>query len=124
MITTDQADEVLAAIATVTAVRESDCRNDAYYREGDAVTPGVTGGASGRRPRNGDHPSHRVLTGEFNGVARPSEATDLLLRWRVRRECRRRGGHWWHPLSGHPVDWFCCACGVLTDGSPRDGARR
>lgn len=35
--------------------------------------------------------------------------------------CRRNGGHWWHPILGSLIDWFCCSCGSTRDGMPEDG---
>jgi hypothetical protein len=52
----------------------------------------------------------------------PAPLPTLTARWRRRRECRLKGGHWWHAEG--LIDWFCCYCGKQTDGSPRDGASR
>jgi hypothetical protein len=40
---------------------------------------------------------------------------------RVEKNCRKGGGHFWHPDSGM-IDWFCCNCGAERDGMPKDGS--
>lgn len=67
------------------------------------------------------HPAHNVL-GERGGLWLPTPPLHPtgLLGWKVRRACRKRGGHWWHPADAM-IGWFCCACGAERDGMPRDG---
>jgi hypothetical protein len=52
-------------------------------------------------------------------VAFPPEPTGWA-GWRQRRQCRKRGGHWWHPADAM-IEWRCCACGASRDGMPKDG---
>jgi len=66
------------------------------------------------------HPKHHVMAGPtYIHPAKPLRASDLFLRWRLQRACRKRGGHWWHPYT--ELDWFCCQCGAERDGMPKDG---
>jgi hypothetical protein len=77
-----------------------------------------------------EHPPHRHThnVAHSSGVTEvvdpppPIPGEGVVGRWRRRRECRKRGGHWWHPEGR--IDWFCCQCPALTDGSPRDGTSR
>jgi hypothetical protein len=68
------------------------------------------------------HPNHANLAQVTPGVWRPSKPLHPsgLLGWKVRRSCRRSGGHWWHPI-GPMIGWFCCQCGAERDGIPMDG---
>jgi hypothetical protein len=74
-----------------------------------------------------EHPPHLHVHSvrHSNGV---SEIVDpppriqgegIIRRLRRHRECRLKGGHWWHPEG--MIDWFCCYCGKQTDGFPKDG---
>lgn len=66
------------------------------------------------------HPTHMVMAGPtFRFPAKPLQASGWLGR-KMRRACRRRGGHWWHPADAM-IGWFCCQCGAETDGMPEDG---
>lgn len=70
------------------------------------------------------HPEHLTMAEVAAGVwevSQPIRPTGLL-GWRIRRACRRRGGHWWHPTPGSLIDWFCCQCGQECDGWPKDGS--
>jgi hypothetical protein len=72
------------------------------------------------------HPEHPVQREAAPGVwvpAIPEEPASLLLRWRLRRECRKRGGHFWHPTDPM-IGWGCCVCGKPTEGMPYDGTSR
>lgn len=70
------------------------------------------------------HPEHTMQREIAPGVwdiAFPMHPKGWL-GFKVRRACRKRGGHWWHPEPGTMIDWRCCACGAAADGMPRDGS--
>lgn len=70
-----------------------------------------------------EHPEHVSLElkgGVFWVPARPIEDTSPLHRWRDWHRCKKAGGHWWHPYDAM-IDWFCCQCGKITSGMPKDG---
>lgn len=75
------------------------------------------------------HPRHLLWWSPTPGVWvvwQPAEPPLLpALGWvkgmEAKRACRQAGGHWWHPVHGAMIDWFCCRCGKVTDGLPRDG---
>lgn len=68
------------------------------------------------------HPEHAAMK-EHGGLWFPAQPLGArgLLGWQMRRACRRSGGHWWHPEVASMIGWFCCACGAVRDGGPRDG---
>jgi hypothetical protein len=70
------------------------------------------------------HPEHVVTVEPWPGgpamPARPIPADGVIQRWRDRRACWVRGGHWWHPAD-EMIAWFCCQCGAQRDGMPKDG---
>lgn len=73
-----------------------------------------------------EHPPH-LNTHSLPGRNGPVEIVDpprKLPTWwqqfRRERNCRIKGGHWWHSADAM-IAWFCCYCGRETDGSPRDG---
>jgi hypothetical protein len=69
------------------------------------------------------HPEHRAVVRRARGVvepARPAPGSGWVALQR-RRACRRDGGHWWHPVTGMGVDWFCCQCGTERQGPLGDG---
>ena len=75
----------------------------------------------------GAHPEHQVHehVGGLWVVAQPMRDSSWWHRRKQERACHRvHGGHWWHPISGSLIDWFCCRCGKVTDGLPKDGAAR
>lgn len=65
------------------------------------------------------HPLHLRWHSPTPGVWFPEQPPrrGFVAHWRCHREA---GGHFWHPL-GTMIDWFCCACGKVTDGMPKDG---
>jgi hypothetical protein len=67
----------------------------------------------------GIHPEHLVLDRDTGLPAPPLMPTGLL-GWKVRRVCRKTGGHWWHPADAM-IAWHCCRCGAERDGMPKDG---
>ncbi len=82
----------------------------------------LCGGEGGRAVTNSGqgHPMHLVMAGPtFTQPAQPVHPRGLL-GWKVRRACRKRGGHWWHPADPM-IAWFCCQCGAERDGMPKDG---
>lgn len=42
-------------------------------------------------------------------------------RQRMKRDCRRAGGHWWHCIDPMGTEWQCCRCPANRDGNPKDG---
>lgn len=66
------------------------------------------------------HPEHMVLAQvapEVWDVSFPIHPRGVL-GWQTRRACKRRGGHFLHPVTAMGCDWRCCACGAET-GPPR-----
>lgn len=60
----------------------------------------------------------RFLIG-FGVVDLPPETRGRKGR-RLRRACRKEGGHYWHPANAM-IEWGCCNCGARRDGNPKDG---
>lgn len=63
------------------------------------------------------HPKHAVnrevrIAGlePFWVAAQPSKGP-LLFQYCLERECKRNGGHWWHPNEDKAWWEFCCQCG-------------
>jgi hypothetical protein len=86
-------------------------------RIGHAVAREIEG------PQADGHPLHRIWESPTPGVwfpSRPILDVGWWARWKIRRRCRRNGGHWWHPADPM-IAWFCCRCGKERDGSPQDG---
>lgn len=46
----------------------------------------------------GKHPAHAV-TDQFGLPVPPTRDASPWRRWKGRRACHRRGGHWWHPVA-------------------------
>ncbi len=69
------------------------------------------------------HPEHLAFVWTWPGLpphpAQPARPRGVL-GWKMRRACRKAGGHWWHPADAM-IAWFCCACGATRDGMPKDG---
>jgi hypothetical protein len=68
------------------------------------------------------HPPHHVF--ERLGTAELFPSVPIEPRgwfgFQRRRQCRRDGGHWWHPTDAS-IEWGCCRCGARRDGMPKDG---
>lgn len=69
-----------------------------------------------------EHTCHQDVggSGRYWIPAKPVRTTGIL-GWQLRRACRKRGGHWWHPDPKSMIGWYCCQCGAERDGSPKDG---
>lgn len=76
-------------------------------------------------PDHGDHPLHLSWHSYGGGVWFPDQPVRTFelfwRRWAREWACKRQSGHWWHPVHGTMIEWFCCRCGKTCDGMPKDG---
>lgn len=71
------------------------------------------------------HPPHLAWerqAGQPVWFPKPPNQGTWLEQFRRERECRKLGGHFWHPADPM-IAWSCCFCGRDTDGTPEDGRR-
>lgn len=64
-----------------------------------------------------EHPQHIVIDSRGAPVHPPP--LKFFAQWKREWACQNRGGHWWHPEN--MIDWFCCQCGAVREGIPKDG---